>query len=591
MVISRDRQPRVTAGYMVSSHHDWPHLCPVGILSLLEMCHGRSLSPSTDDGRNDPCPLIPAIRKLDQSRRRPARRTGSCPSFGKGLYLGDFQPELISPQPDLPADSVEKGERFLTILGEFLRSEVDPQAIERERKISDDVIDGFKELGALGMKMPEEYGGLGLTQVYYNRAMMLVGLWHSALSRAAVGAPVDRSCRSRCSCSAPTSRSANSCPRSPLRTVGAFLLTEPGVGSDPARLRTTAIPDRRGAATCWTASSCGRPTGRVADLLVVMARVPSSRGSRGRYHRLRRRATSPGITVENRNAFMGLRGIENGETRSTERTRAGREPDRPGGLGPQDRPDHAQHGPPRRCPPCAPASASGRRRSPASGPAYACSGAARSASTTRSRRRSPSSPRRRSDWRRCWTSPARLADDEHNDIRIEAAIAKLYGSEMGWRVIDELMQICGGRGYETAESLQARGLRGVPVEQIMRDMRINRIFEGSTEIMHLMIAREAMDQHLHVAGDLMESDQSRSTARPRQLGRAGAFYANWYPDWRSGPAKSYAPTPVTASWPARCDSSSGPAASSPARRSTRWHAGRPPRRSRSRPGTDRRHRS
>jgi len=95
---------------------------------------------------------------------------------------------------------------------------------------------------------------------------------------------------------------------------------------------------------------------------------------------------------------------------------------------------------------------------------------------------------------------SRLADEKRNDVRIEAAIAKLYGSEMGWRVIDELMQVCGGRGYETATPCKPAGCGGVPVEQVMRDMRVNRIFEGSTEIMHLIIAREAMDQHLHVAG-------------------------------------------------------------------------------------------
>ena len=121
-----------------------------------------------------------------------------------------------------------------------------------------------------------------------------------------------------------------------------------------------------------------------------------------------------------------------------------------------------------------------------------------------------------------------LADEKRNDIRIEAALAKLYGSEMGWRIVDQLVQVCGGRGYETVPSLVARGLRGVPIEQAMRDMRINRIFEGSTEIMHLLIAREAMDQHLHVAGELFEPDVPLER-KAKALGKAGAFYATWYP--------------------------------------------------------------
>ena len=135
-----------------------------------------------------------------------------------------------------------------------------------------------------------------------------------------------------------------------------------------------------------------------------------------------------------------------------------------------------------------------------------------------------------------WPTPGRT------DIRIEAALAKLYASEMAWLVADELVQIRGGRGFETAESLAARGERGVPAEQVLRDLRINRIFEGSTEIMHLMIAREAVDAHLAVAGDIIdpEADPRRKVAA---AAKAGKFYARWLPTLVAG--KGQLPTSFT----------------------------------------------
>ena len=126
-----------------------------------------------------------------------------------------------------------------------------------------------------------------------------------------------------------------------------------------------------------------------------------------------------------------------------------------------------------------------------------------------------------------------LADEDRKDIRIEAALAKMWASEMGWRIADELVQIRGGRGFETAASLAARGERAVGAEQVLRDMRINRIFEGSTEIMRLLIAREAVDAHLTAAGDLIDPHLELGR-KLKAAASASGFYARWLPQLVAG---------------------------------------------------------
>ncbi|MFS4109565.1 acyl-CoA dehydrogenase family protein [Streptomyces sp. PD-S100-1] len=454
------------------------------------------------------------------------------PSFAKELFLGRFRLDLIHPHP-LPADEdVQRGEEFLAKLRDFCETKVDAARIERDARIPDDVITGLKEIGALGMKIDTKYGGLGLTQVYYNKALALAGSASPAIgallsAHQSIGVPQPLKMFGT------QEQKDTFLPRCARTDISAFLLTEPDVGSDPARLATSAVPD--GDAYVLDGVKLWTTNGVVADLLVVMARVPKSEGHRGGITAFVVEAGSEGVTVENRNAFMGLRGIENGVTRFHQvrvpaAHRIGEE-----GQGLKIALTTLN---------------TGRLSLPAmcAGAGKWCLKIAREWSAAREQWGKPVALHEAVGSKISFIAAttfaleavlelsSQMADENRNDIRIEAALAKLYGSEMAWKMADELVQIRGGRGFETAASLAARGERAVPAEQMLRDLRINRIFEGSTEIMHLLIAREAVDAHLSVAGDLIDPDKSLQD-KAKAGANAGLFYAKWLPKLVAGPGQ------------------------------------------------------
>ena len=469
------------------------------------------------------------------------------PSFGKQLFLGDFRLDLIHPQPRLDPDAIEKGERFLAELRAVLAETADPLEIEREAKIPDRVVDALKRIGALGMKVPPKYGGLGLSQVYYSKALAIAGNCHSAICTL-LSAHQSIGVAEPLRMFGSEEQRQKWLPLVAKDHISAFLLTEPGVGSDPARMGSTATPvephlaitpvDDEIVATpveggyTINGRKLWATNGTIADIVVVMAKVPKSDGHRGGITAFVVPYTSEGITVLHRNAFMGLRGIENSVTLLKdvfvpEENRIAREGD---GLK------------------IALSTLNTGRlalMAIAVGASKWATKIAREWATERVQWGRPIGKHDAVAQKLAFIAgsafgleamldvSARLADNKRNDIRIEAALCKVYGSELSWKVIDELMQVRGGRGYETAESLKARGEKPVPVEQVMRDMRVNRIFEGSSEIMHLLIAREAVDTHLQAAGGLLMGNGDVK-AKADAAVKAGLFYGKWLPNLAVG---------------------------------------------------------
>ncbi|MBK8858389.1 MAG: acyl-CoA dehydrogenase family protein [Opitutaceae bacterium] len=500
------------------------------------MSDPKSTSKS-DDGRS-----VIDMSKMSEGQRaalqvtEAARESHDDPSFVAHLFMGRWRPDKLHPFTDVAPEEKGRADQFLAELGAFLKANVDADEIDRTGEIPPAVRQELARMGAYGIKVPREYGGLGLSQTTYCRACMLIAshcmnvFSHLSVHQSVgVAQPI--------LLFGTEAQKRQFLPRVAGGELSGFALTENTVGSDPARLRTEAVPE--GDDYLITGEKLWCSNGTEAGLLIVAAKTPPKLVDgkpRTQITTFVVEAKAPGIEVVHRCQFMGLHALYNGVIRFTN-VRVPRA-NIVGGEG-------------RGLKVALSTLNAGRLSIPASSLGMA--------------KKSLQIARTWSGERIQWGVPlgqhaaiaekirriaahafameamllvtSRVVDrDKKADIRLEAAMCKLWGTEKAWMCLDDVMQIRGGRGYETVQSLLARGEKPHPVERFMRDNRVTTIFEGSSEIMRLFIMREALDPHLKVAGIALNTERPWGE-RVRSAFRSAGFYAAWYPrQWLPLPA-------------------------------------------------------
>ena len=252
-----------------------------------------------------------AALDLAESSRDPLDERGS---FASNLFIGRYDFDRIFPFPEQSAEDRAAGEGFLAELRAYLEANVDADEIDRTGEIPQKNIDDLFAMGAFAIKIPKQYGGLGLSQVNYGRAAMLLGSWDANLT-ALVSAHQSIGVPQPLLLFGTEEQKQKYLPRVARHEISAFALTESHAGSDPATMSLRADPTPDGSAFILNGEKLWCTNGLKAGVLVVMAKTPPkivNGKERKQITAFIVDVDTPGLEMPHRCHFMGLRALYNG---------------------------------------------------------------------------------------------------------------------------------------------------------------------------------------------------------------------------------------------------------------------------------------
>ena len=411
------------------------------------------------------------------------------PSFMRGIFAGAIHDSLLFPYPaPLDLRNPDEARVVRRLLGDLRRMVgdglIDSARFDADEEIPDEVFRAFADAGILGLTIPKEYGGLGLSNTAYARVFGEIAAIDGSLG-VVVGVHCGLGSKAIVLYGTDAQKERYLPPLAAGSMFAAYALTEPETGSDAQNVQTTATPSADGSHWVLNGRKIWIGLGHRAGVIATFARTEGlGEGRRARPTAFLIRPDMPGFVVEDTERKMGIRGssqarllydnlqvpsdhmlgqVNKGFAVAVNILNGGRLTLASGCaagtrriLGEMTRyaEQRVQFGNP-----IASYEITQRKLAETASRAYAADAMV--------------------------GSLAAAMDGSEAEVALEAAAAKVFASELIWEAADEMVQIAGGRGFVRGPSKQ---WPPYPYERYLRDSRINRIFEGANEVLLLFIA-------------------------------------------------------------------------------------------------------